>query len=512
LFAFAGLLGFRRMKSWKPVKEAALVCGLVSVVALLNMTPSFLSWNRNGKPDLNFKFAEEAEIYGLKIRKMFAPHEANVAPIFRQWGEKDKSINFPNENENTSARLGPMAAIGLLILLMTSLGLRRPSEVNYESDAIKSAAALALFSLLFATVGGFGAILNEIRQDFRGYNRFSVFIAFFALAGLGWWWQVRLREAAPRRRVLLTVGFVLLLMFSVYDQLLDARHLNNRRSTDEAAAKHERDIVKELETNASLDTSIFQLPVSGFPADTFDRMLPYDQARPYLWSSRLRWSWPSFNPDHRSWVDRLGGFEGKELAEALVLSKFSLIWIDRFGYADNGQGIITSLMTGGAKDFLPNKSSRYVVLDLSPVAERLHRQYGAEEIAKRQDRLLNGPTFTWESGVYSLEHTREGRDFRWSRAVSTAVMRNPNRVSRSVILSFYVASGKQGEFSVSDGTKKVSVASSTIPIPVHLPLTLNPDSAVDVRFAGTMGKIDLPPGETRDLHFYLMDLHLEVVE
>jgi len=200
------------------------------------------------------------------------------------------------------------------------------------------------------------------------------------------------------------------------------------------------------------------------------------------------------------------------LAEALVLSKFNLVWIDRFGYSDNGEGTIMSLMAAGAKDFLPNRSPRYVVLDLSPVAERLHQEYGAEEIAKRSDALLNGPTFTWERGVYALEHSPEGRNFRWSQAVSTAVMRNPYRASRSVILSFYVASGKQGEFTVSTGSKKLSVASSGNPTRVELPLILAPESRVEVRFAGNMGQIDLPPGEMRDLHFYVMDLHLGVVQ
>src|SRR4030095_12128624 len=230
LLAFAGWLGFRRTKSWKPIRAGAIACGTILLAAFVNLTPSFLSWYTNGKPDLNFKSAEESEIYGLKIRKMLAPHEANMVPICRQWGEKDKSINFPNENENTSARLGPMAATGLLLLLMTSLGVVRTPETTYESGAIKSVASLALFSLLFATVGGFGAIFNQVVPDFRGYNRFSVFIAFFAIAGLGWWWQARMQTVAPRGRMFLSLGFVLLIAFSLYDQLLDARHLNNRRS------------------------------------------------------------------------------------------------------------------------------------------------------------------------------------------------------------------------------------------------------------------------------------------
>jgi phosphoglycerol transferase len=513
LFAFAGCLGFWRIKSWKPIKGAAIACSTILLASLLNLTPSFLSWYKNGKPDVNYKSPEQAEIYGLKIRKMLAPHEANIAPLFRQWGQKDKSINFPNENENASARLGPMAAAGLLLLLMTSLGVGRTAEATYEWSAIRSAASLALFCLLFATVGGLGAIFNQIIPDFRGYNRFSVFIAFFALAGLGWWWQTRMQKVSPRARIVLTLGFVLLIVFSLYDQLLDARPLNSRRSMDELAAKHERDVIRQIEAKADDGALIFQLPLTGFPPDGGkERMLPYDHARPYLWSSKLHWSWPSFTEEHQFWVDRLDGFDNKELAEALVLSRFSLVWIDRFGYADNGDAAIMSLIAAGAKDYLPNRSSRYVVLDLSPVAERLHQEYSSEEIGYRQDALLNGPIFEWGSGFYSLEHSKEGRKFRWSQAVSTAVVRNPKRASRSVVLSFYVASGKRGEFTVSAGTKKLSVASSTDPTHVEVPLTLAPKSNVEVRFAGNMGKIDLPPGETRDLHFYLMDLHLGAVE
>ena len=43
---------------------------------------------------------------------------------------------------------------------------------------------------------------------------------------------------------------------------------------------------------------------------------------------------------------------------------------------------------------------------------------------------------------------------------------------------------------------------------MKLPLTLDPGKRVVVRFAGDMGKIDLPPGETRDLHFYLTEIRL----
>ena len=63
-------------------------------------------------------------------------------------------------------------------------------------------------------------------------------------------------------------------------------------------------------------------------------------------------------------LKQLNGLEGAGLAEALVLSKFSLIWLDRFGDADNGERMISSLIAIGAKDILPGMSPRYVARDL----------------------------------------------------------------------------------------------------------------------------------------------------
>ncbi|MFZ3047444.1 MAG: hypothetical protein WA151_16165, partial [Desulfatirhabdiaceae bacterium] len=81
-------------------------------------------------------------------------------------------------------------------------------------------------------------------------------------------------------------------------------------------------------------------------------------------------------------------------------------------------------------------------------------------------------------------------------------------VTMPVVLSFYVASGKQGKFTVSAGSQSISVSVSGEPVPVELPLTLKPRSSVDVHFIGDMGRIALPSGEIRDLHFYLMDMRL----
>lgn len=510
LLGFAGWLGSARIRSWRPIKEASVVGALILAVASINLVPSFYSWHVHGKPpDMGYKSSVEAEIYGLKIRKMLAPNDANQLPGFSHWGKLDTSTSFPNENENLTARLGPMAAVGMVFLFMVILGLIRLKD-NQEADVIKPMAAICIFAVLFATVGGLGAIFNLIIVEFRTYNRISVFIAFFALAAVALWWQSCYRAAAStRKRALLAFGLVCLVSISLYDQLLDFRHLRNQRPSQEAQTEQLRALVKQVESVVPSGSSVFQLPITGFPPDGGkERMLPYDHGRAYIASTSLRWSWPSFSQRHRAWQNQLAGLEGAELAEALVLSNFRLVWLDRFGYADNGEKIKFSLIGAGAEEVLPDVHPRYVILDMHRIVDRLKRELGDEKFEQRRRDYLDVPRMDVSEGFYFLEHNQEERPFYWSQKKSALVITNFAEVPRAFELSFFVAAGKPGTLKISAGNQKVSIAVTGVPRTTAIPLTFAPGEKLLVRFEGDMGRADLPPGETRDLHFYIMDMKL----
>lgn len=513
LFSFAAILGVVQNKSRRPIREAAAAILIILVCATLNLTPSFLSWMEHGKPpDMDYKTAAEAEFYGLKLRKMLAPHQENKVPFFSQWGKSDRSSNFPNENENETARLGPMAATGFLFMLMVSTGLAGRHRRRSSTD-IQLTASLALFCYLFTTVGGFGAIFNQILADFRAYNRFSVFIAFFSLAGLVLLFQEKINtiQKAVYRNTLGAIA-VLLVIFSLYDQLLDTSRVNGPRSEYLVAEKQEKELIEELEARFPGGVSVFQLPLTGFPPDGGkERMSPYDHARPYLWSKSLVWSWPSFSQRHRNWLDRLEGLQGSELAEALVLSKFGLVWIDRYGYRDNGDHIIASLQATGANEVAAGISQRYAVLDLALIAQRLTAQIGEKEFQRRRDAILNWPVLGWDIGFYGLEHRPEGRAFRWSRESSQLVVSNVKDSPWSGVLSFNAASGNSGRLVISSGAESRAETIGPAPVIIEFPLTLESSSRAIVSFESDVEKLLLPFGETRDLYFYVMDWSLKTV-
>jgi len=513
LFVFSGVLGFIQNKSKKPIKEAVIAVALIAFATSINLAPSFISWSQHGKPpDMGYKSAAEAEVYGLKLRKLLVPNEANQLPIISHWARSDKNSNFPNENENVTARLGPMAAIGFLFLLMVSAGMDG-QYFNSKGVDVKIVASLSLFTFLFTTVGGLGAIFNQILPDFRGYNRFSVFLAFFSLVGL----VLLIQELIVKIQTkILKIIFIAIFggfaIFSLYDQALDARHLINRREANLSSAKQERELVRNIEIKFPKGTSVFQLPITGFPPDAgTKRMSPYDHAKPFLWSNGLMWSWPSFSQRHRSWLDQLNGLEGEALAESLVLSKFDLIWIDRFGYEDNGDKIISSLLLTGASEVAAGASQRYAVLSLAPIEKQLKKQLGEVAFEKQSDKILNAPILNWSNGFYGPEHNSEGRIFRWSRSNSEIVIANAHSAPWIGTLSFYIASGTQGEVVVSSGSHSNIAKLGPVPVLIEFPVTVAPSGKTIVNFSTTAEKMSLPSGETRDLYFYIMDSSLKSI-
>ena len=76
----------------------------------------------------------------------------------------------------------------------------------------------------------------------------------------------------------------------------------------------------------------------------------------------------------RNWLAQVEGLEVEALVEALVLSKFRVVWVERFGYSDNGEHMISSLIEAGASDMPPGADPRFVALDLEPVAIQLRQR------------------------------------------------------------------------------------------------------------------------------------------
>lgn len=510
LFAIATLIAYKP-NGWRQFKLPLLAAAIVILSTGLNLLPTFQSWQKDGAaPEMGYKSVKEAEVYGAKLRRMIAPHPENPILPLALFAQRDANAGFPNENENTTARLGLYGAFGLLLMMVVIL--RRSGGAGLPQPMM-AVSALGLATFLIITVGGLGAVINLLTvPDIRAYNRFSVYLSFFAMTATGLWWQAKFGGLPSRWRVVgyfILGGFVLL---SLYDQLLHAKPPVARQQNDMGRAKEERMVVENLERIFPNGTSVLELPLTGFPLlAQFNNMPSYDHGRRYIWSTHLKWSWPSFSQRHRAWQTRMGALKGDELIRAAIFSGFGAIWIDLAAYPDDGRAMVASLSLDKVKQ-VDIGNSRFAVLDIREMAAHLKADMTDAEFKQHTSELLDsGVLVEWKRGFYDEERTPEGRRFRWIKNNAEMVLRNPSSTMRTVCVGFDIASPTEGVVHLEGNDLPIDVKTSAMPRPVQVSLSLKPDEVRLLRFSTDLQRHNAP-GDARKLYFYVMDFDLFVGE
>ncbi|MDD2799969.1 MAG: hypothetical protein PHE96_00810 [Methylococcales bacterium] len=509
LFGVATLISYKHCGGFKQIKLSLLAVIVITLATIVNMIPTMQSWHQNGSPpEMGYKYAAEAEIYGAKLRRMLTPHPDNVIRPLAKIAQKDLGANFPNENENTTARLGLYGAFGFLLIIVISL---RRGTIGEPSQPMQAISSLGLATFLIITVGGFGAVINSITvPDIRCYNRFSVYLSFFAIVTAGLWLQEKFSNDAFHwkiARYFIVGGFA---MLSLYDQLLDAKPLVSSQQNDIRRAKEERKVVEQLEQIFPNGTAVMELPFTGFPPlAMFNKMESYDHVRPFLWSHHLKWSWPSFSQRHRAWQTKMQTLQGNDLIRAAIFSGFDAIWIDRFAYLDEGRELISSLHSGNIKS-LDLGSRRFTVLDLRAAAAALKAGISDVEFAEHRSELLGKQVLVeWQQGFYIEEQNHEGHIFRWAQDSAKIVLRNPGEAALSVCLSFNIASPTEGNIQLVGANSPIEIKTSTVPQSIRLPISVESGEARTLQFSSKLHRL-YAPGDSRELYFYVMDFSLSV--
>ncbi|MFP5391352.1 MAG: hypothetical protein ACLGI6_07375 [Gammaproteobacteria bacterium] len=501
LFGVAALLRWRRGQ-WRTLALPVLAAGLVTVATAINLAPAMLAWKEHGKPpEIGYKSAAEAEAYGVKLRRLLLPHPDNPIRPLAKYAQKDAAAGFPLENENQTARLGLFGAFGMLLMLV--LRLRRAGAD--APRALETVSALGLATFLVITVGGFGAIINVLSvPDIRGYNRFSVFLSFFALVAAALWLQARLAGTSRTVQWLGKGAILLFALLSLRDQLLDARGYLHHQQANIERATRERQAVARLEQLLPHETLVLQLPFTGYPPiSTIEHMESYDHARYSLWSQHLRWSWPSFSQRHRQWQDKLAALEGQALLDAATLSGFGAIWIDRNAYKDRGEALVASLRLAGVR-VLDIGQPGIVVLDLREAKALQLQRLGQAAFANQARALLEAaPVVEFARGFYEEERAASGQLFRWSKQKAKLTLRNLMDKPVQACVRFQLAVPNGGSVRIAGMGAPRDIPATSAPRTVQFPLRLDASAAVNLDLSTSAARLDAP-GDPRSLYFYVM--------
>lgn len=351
------------------VRLRAVVPGIVGIGAIVLATgigvlPSYQAYAVEGRPvTLPQKLPAEAEVYGLKVRHLLAPLWGQTFAPFAAWNKREAWARFPLETENTAARLGVVAAAGLMGSLACVLAAARLGQSTIGRTAM-AAGQMSVAGILFGTIGGFGVLFNMlVAPDVRAQNRISVFLAFFALLviALGCDWAVR-RSRAAGGILLATI-----LVIGLWDQSFPFAGLNATAAATRDEYRQLESLVREMEAELPTGSRVLELPFRlYFNEPNRVRHVVHDHFKPYLVSGHLRWSYPALSNEQFRWQQSAMRVSEQDLPAVMTREGFAALWVDKFAYEDNAASLLAQLeAASGAR--LRWATERYAVIDIRTV-------------------------------------------------------------------------------------------------------------------------------------------------
>ncbi len=357
----AGLSASLSLRRWVPVVNASILIAITTASTAAVLSPSFVYNLAHGSNRAAVdRDPAMAELFGLKITQLVMPVPMHRIGILRRWTGRYLA-RAPYSNENSCAAMGMLASFGFAWLLGRLLVRGRN---GVRTDPVEGLAVLNGAAVLLGTVGGFGALLSWMGITWiRGYNRVSIFIAFFALALLA----LLLDRFAARLRATRVVKFTLaaLAVVVLLAGFFDQAGLKGRHAYESTAKEYREDeeYIQGFEASVPAGTMIFQLPYQRFLEHVPNPgMRCYDLVRPYLHSHHLRWSYGAFDgrPTH-AWQLSISQRPTPQLVKELREVGFGAIYIDRQGYADRATKLENELVTELGTKPLVSKNQRFCI-------------------------------------------------------------------------------------------------------------------------------------------------------
>jgi hypothetical protein len=336
----AGVKAAFQYRQWRHVGPAAALILVVASTCGAALAPNILYRAQHGKNhEAGARSPYEADFYSLNVSEMLLPIQWHRIPALARI--HDRYLLPPRSPSGESPSMSPLglaASVGFLWLVGRFLWRRRENE-NRVEDAL---AYLTVAAVALGTIGGFGASFNfYVMPMIRCYNRLSIYIAFFALAGLFLMVQRLTRRYVTGRSGFAAYAVALwaVLLVGAFDQTVPQFIPNYVEAKNLYAADAE--FGKRMEAMLPPGAMVYQLPYVRFPESVpIHQLMDYELLRPFLHTRSLRWSYGAIKGRESS--RRQAALAERPLAESLpelARRGFSGVYIDRAGFDDNGAAV-----------------------------------------------------------------------------------------------------------------------------------------------------------------------------
>ncbi|MDR6535958.1 sugar translocase [Variovorax soli] len=333
-----GIAGSVQAKSTRAFLIALTLCGSIGAGVLANVAPHLIEIQKSGRNvEVARRVPMETEVYSLKPVHLLLPYEQHRIKALRDFTQR-YNTTFPLTNTVSS-----LGIIGVLGFLWMTVALFRAAAGQQIDQRLRIFTLLTFLLLLIATVGGLNVLFATLVSPLiRGWDRISIFIAFFAI-GAFFLLADRARRTARLGRWAMAIVLLIITTIGLYDQT--AKPSYNLALSSKARFFQDRQFIASIESALPKGAAVYQLPYLSFPesANLFN-LGGYDLLVGFLNSRDLRWS--------------SGGTRGREadlfyrelskkpLGEQLECVRalgFSGVYIDRNGYADNGASVVDEM-------------------------------------------------------------------------------------------------------------------------------------------------------------------------
>ena len=336
----AGILSAVKWHNFCGMKKALMLIIATTLGVFINLAPNLIGTYKLG-PNLEVaqRSPAESEIYGLKMMQLLMPAQnhriaplANVAQLYNR--------HTPLVNENATSSLGVIGAAGFMLALCYVIFASFQDAANIK---LRLLAVTMLVTFLFSTIGGLGSLFAMlVSPSIRGWNRNSIFIAcgailfFFVLLN-------RLLDTSPRIKRYSWLIAALLLALGLYDQTPKA--CKDCTAIVNATFDSDRKFVQSIESVLPQGGAVYQLPYIGFPeVPVLHNLMNYQMMAGVLHSQDLHWSFGGMKGRPGDLLYRALAKEPMERQlEVIHELGFNGIYVDRRGYSDKGEAIISEL-------------------------------------------------------------------------------------------------------------------------------------------------------------------------
>lgn len=329
VICIAGIIVVLRKRTLKRVLFIAYSLFVVCLGVVVNVYPSLIYWMKEGinkDSELLLRGPESSEVYALKMIQLLMPrleHRfqklADIAAFYYD--------AFPLNNENCSATLGAVGAVGFILLLVL---LFRPKTSRKYVTEIKQ---LNIGIFLVAMLGGAGGIFGLcFSTPMRCYNRLSIYIAFLALLYLalimtdlfGRYGTTKLRRGACFCLCLLVLGI------GLWDQTVNVGETEQAEET--RTFDSDRNFVQAIEAKLPEKSMVFQLPFMKFPSGG-----NYELFTGYIHSTHTIWNYGGMQGrEEDKWEMGLKTDSVDEFLKHIREAGYRGLYIDSQLYAEEG--------------------------------------------------------------------------------------------------------------------------------------------------------------------------------